>query len=226
MNAQNQQIATKAETKPGRVRVDVLVKINVTKDEIARLLAASSDKQTGLYCDEKGRRDLILLNDRHAEEAKAVGLEPTRYEQDLIEGGRDGKGAVKRADSGVKVFGQDGLSLARIDAYVADLKAAGAKLVEAHIQRKKINNPQQRGVLILGYISGNAIPGKELTAELLGAVDAMMKRTYGAIHVWKNPPGSAHTVNCTDVVGRDSRDDRRAKNALRFIGGEFTNERA
>lgn len=102
----------------------------------------------------------------------------------------DGAGH-KQADSGTKVWGDQGLILGTLANVVADLEAAGYKLVTTYLQKKEGDRMFQFRL----WFSKDETVGKiELSSEAQAEIGTILGQAYEFVHGYHNPDGTA-TVN-------------------------------
>lgn len=97
----------------------------------------------------------------------------------------------QQADSGHKVWGDGGLILGSLQDLVADLQAAGYKLVTTYLQRKDGDRMFQ---FKLWFAKDDSVGTIELSPEALAEIGTILAQAYEYVHGYHNPNGTA-TVN-------------------------------
>lgn len=156
----------------------ILVKVTVNDALAADLRSAGFEAYKRTVTQE------AAIEQRHTVAAKERGVNPLRFAQ---EGGR------QVADSGTPVFGREGQHNVSLVKVAEDITAQlpALKLVGVNIQTKtdgkhvvwQVYEPTAKDKPVV-------VPSGAIKFHL----DALNKRVYGNLHVWRNPDGSV-TVN-------------------------------
>lgn len=164
----------------------VLVKCRVNENVVARLEGA------GLVVLHRSRDRQASLTQRHADEAAARGEDGYRFQ-------RADAAKNVQADSGVPIYGPEGIQDASLGQVKGDLRTLGLRLASAHVFHKSGDIKGKGGqgrmmftlVLEFRQAKGDSAP---ISDEALGAIMRLLARPYGFVHVWENPDGS-WTIN-------------------------------
>jgi hypothetical protein len=157
----------------------VIVKFNLNERAATRLTNAGIILQSV---------DWQEREKKHTAQAQAHDRQPHRYRTDV-------------ADSGVPVFGPDGLNDVSLGRMFREIAERGYVLVDIHLLPHRKN--QWAKVLVMIFKEGTSMDVPPSAAEPLRNI---MGAVYGVVHVWANPPDKAgnvvHTVNC--ITRRDA----------------------
>ena len=123
------------------------------------------------------------------------------------------------ADSGVPVFGEEGLVNVSLYEVLKEL-VDEYEIVDIHIQPRRDRN-RQMNVLVVSFSHGeNAVTNTEALQELL---DFLSSSCWGYCHVWANPPQDdgkvVHTVNSSH-----RKENKQPERILRFDEGLWAEE--
>lgn len=98
------------------------------------------------------------------------------------------------ADSGVPVFGPDGISRVSMEGLLEYLISVDYRIADAHLLRT-IKKAQQMGILVL--VLSRQQPAIEL--PFFSLLSPLLSSSWGYAHIWANPPQEdgkvVHTVN-------------------------------
>ena len=141
------------------------------------------------------RRNFLERDTQHAEQAEAVRRDPLRYR------------AV--ADSGVPVFGRDGIAAVVLSDLITEMKEAGYVVSDIHLEPTR---NEGMNVLVLSITNEGGIQ-----SSLPEVVDNLLMSCWGHVHVWANPPDADGKI--THTVNLAHRKDGEVNRALRFASG-------
>jgi hypothetical protein len=165
----------------------VLVKCFISSQYTSDLLDA------GVHYTEKKNRKVI--DHQHAEQARAIGRDPDQYR--------------KVPDSGVPIFGKDGLKNVGILSMLGELGEVGYRVTACHIEPGR---DQNKDVIVLAF--GRDGEEVQLPHELTMFIGA---NSWSVGHIWANPPnGDGQVVNTANFIGRQIQPP---KCELKFAGG-------
>lgn len=121
------------------------------------------------------------LEEKHISQAKQVDRDPYRFRE--------------IADSGVPVFGDEGVADVSILKLIEELQEAGYLPQGVHIRTRK---EKKFDVLVIPFVRGNPGNGTlpKTAIELLR--EFLRLSCWGFAHVWANPPAAGkivHTIN-------------------------------
>lgn len=131
---------------------------------------------------ERRPADWVQREEQHLAHARTHGREPYRY-RDV-------------ADSGVPVFGKEGLILCSVQSAWDEMIDKGYYLVDLHIIQRR---DRKMDILVLSLSKNGAkLPFPSPRAEEM--IRSLIGSGWGYVHVWANPPQEdgtvVHTVNC------------------------------
>lgn len=133
------------------------------------------------------QRDEEAIRASHVEQAEALGRNPFEF----------GK---KMPASGVPVFGKDGAKKVCMANLVNDLLGVGFNPTTVHLfQKEEDKNGQMANFCMTLTLDGEF----GVSEEILGMVDSLLDSSFGAVHVWANPPSEdGVTLNALVAVHR------------------------
>ena len=178
----------------------VLYKTNVNKKWSARM------KELGVSLKQP---DFEKREQQHVAHAIKHGRAPFRF-----------RGKDQPADSGVPVFGQDGLTMVSLYDLLKEL-AETYNLVDIHLRPTKPGGNQNMEVLVVSFSEGDeSNANTDAFQELLGF---LASSCWGYCHVWANPPQDdgrvIHTVNSSH-----REDGKQPIQIVRFADGQWATE--
>jgi hypothetical protein len=147
------------------------------------------------------------LEAKHIRQAKEFGREPYRFRE--------------IADSGVPVFGPEGVSDLSISDLLRELEQAGYKLQDVHIRTRQ----KKFDVLVIPF--SREIPEGNLTLSEKASqlLKEFLEVCWGLGHIWANPPDDqgriVHTLNLSH-----RKPEGIPRWRLRFEGGIWLREPA
>jgi hypothetical protein len=156
-----------------------------------------------------GRRR--MLEGKHVEQAESFGR------QAYVARLQTGEHEPEKADSGSPVFGESGLTGAKvgIDHLINELSAAGFLLSRLSV----LERTNKRPVLITEW---SAAKVASFDDQFTKAFDRFTSATFDQIHIWANPTDAngktVHTVNC------GARQEVPPQHTLRFANGDWAVE--
>ena len=142
---------------------------------------------------------------RHREQAQVINRSADAYK-------REG-----RADSGVAVFGRDGLEGTSLEALIVDLLAPASGYVITRAVVEPGRNGDRMSQLVLAF--GQSGERVQIPHTALEAVKALGRSRWDHVHVWSNPPRT--DGKRVDTVNASHRSDAPAQWNLRFDSGFY-----
>ena len=152
----------------------VLYKTNVNKNWSKRL------KELGVQLKNP---DFEAKEKKHIDHAKRFGREPFKFRGEI-------------ADSGVPVFGKDGLKEVSLYELLQELSTI-YNVVDIHLRPTKPGGNPHMEVLVVSFSDGEEFVGN--TDAFQELMRFLASSCWGHVHVWANPPQDdgriIHTVN-------------------------------
>jgi len=150
--------------------------------------------------------DFQAKEQKHIEHAEKHEREAFRYRKDI-------------ADSGVPVFGKDGLVNVSVYELFRELIEA-YEIVDIFLRPTKPGGNQHMKVLVIYFSHGEKRGNMEAIEEVLRF---LASSRWGHCHVWANPPGSTGKIkNTVNTSHREP--DKQPERVLRFNDGLFASE--
>ena len=170
----------------------VLLKVNINRKALHSL------RGLGVRMLERNEQE---INQKHVEHAQQHGRKADSYRE--------------IADSGVPVFGKDGVRMAHSGRLLEELKESGYWICDAHIFQKE--KQIQSGMATL-VIQLERVRSGGISSVVLEKVRRMLSDTFEFTHVWSNPP--QHDGRRVDTVNLSHRmPDARPELELTFDVG-------
>ena len=124
----------------------------------------------------------VELEEKHIVQALKIDRDPYRF-RDI-------------ADSGVPVFGDQGVSNVSILGLIGELQKNGYQLKGVHIRTRK---QKKFDVLVVPFIRGESEGNSVILKKALELLQEFLRLScWGFVHVWANPPEKGkvvHTIN-------------------------------
>jgi hypothetical protein len=158
----------------------------------------------GIHIAERSYEKQRQLNDQHTGHAQAYGRKATAFRS--------------MPDSGVPVFGENGIQMVSLSGLDNELRLAGYDIVDVHAVAGF------KGTLTLVVNFSKGTPVQVTSTPAIRFASTMFKfRSWGACYVWANPPDAngviTHTVNLKSI-----RNDAIPNGRLLFFSGLWRNE--
>jgi len=127
--------------------------------------------------------DEVLLEEKHIAQAREVDRDPYRF-RDI-------------ADSGVPIFGEEGISDVSIFELIQELQENGYEPAGVHIRTRR---QKKFDVLVIPFVHGESEGNSVIPKKALELLQEFLRLScWGFAHVWANPPDVqgkvVHTIN-------------------------------
>ena len=201
--AQDGKLCTACQKKEGLQIVGepdaVEYKFNVNQNWVRRLTALGVEIRDRSFAEKEAA---------HLAHAEKFGREGYRYREDVV-------------DSGVPVFGPDGLT--SVSVYELFLELIDRyEIVDIFMRPTKPGGNQNMKVLVIYFSHGEKRGNTEAIEEVLNFLSSSR---WGHCHIWANPPGGNGKVKCTvNISHREP--DLKPEQVVRFSGGLWSVEPA